>query len=198
MSLTDRIQQRLVALNKTARAASIEAGLGENFIRDVFNGKSREPSASALGKLARVLETTPTYLLEGLAEAAGQPIPLVNYIGAGAAVMPIEDQGPLEYVEAPPGAVGVQGAAIVRGSSQMPALREGDVVFWGDGSNDPAAYLGLECICSLMDGRVLVKTIIGGSRPGYFTLLSHNADPILDVAITSAAPVLWVKRSLQR
>lgn len=198
MSLADRIKLRLDALGTTARAASIEAGLGEYFVRDILSGKSANPAAVNIAKLAQALRTTAAYLVEGRGEADAKPIPLVNYIGAGAAVMPLDDQGPLEYVEAPPGAVGVIGAAIVRGSSQLPALREGDVVFWGDGSDDPSAFIGLECVVTLADGRCMVKTVLPGSAPGFYTLISHNAAPLQNVSVVTAAPVLWVKRSLAR
>lgn len=113
-------------------------------------------------------------------------------------VAAFDDQWPLEWAPIPPGDNSVKGAAIVRGTSQLPALRDGDVVFWGEGSADPSHFLGLECVCTLADGRQLVKRIIAGSKRGLYTLLSHNDDPITDAQLSSAAPVLWVKRSLRR
>jgi len=200
LSLPDRVRKRLEVTGKSARQASLEAGLGESYVKDILNGKSLAPAASALAKLARVLETTSSWLSEGTGAEGAVSIPVENYVGAGAVVLPIEDQGSIEYVECPPGAdaSGVLGAAIVKGTSQLPALRQGDVVFWGEGSNDASAFLGLECICTLEDGRVLVKRVISGSKPGLYTLLSHNDEPIEDVRLSSAAPVLWVKRSLRR
>lgn len=197
LSLADRVKERLEAVGLSGREASIAAGLSETYVRDILNGKSARPSGVGIAKLAPVLKTTSAYLLEGTGDAEAQPIPIKSYIGAGAAIVPFEDQGPLEWVEAPPGAVGVVGAAIVRGTSQLPALREGDLVFWGEGS-EPSAYIGLECVCTLADGRVMVKTILPGRSPKTYTLISHNDAPIHDAAIVSASPVLWVKRSLQR
>lgn len=199
-SIIARIKQKLEEQKLSARSVSIEAGVGEEFLKDLFAGKNKKPSAMALAHVARALGTTSSWLLEGRDEADTEPstIPVEFYIGAGAMVAAFDDQWPLEWAAVPPGDTSVKGAAIVRGTSQLPALRDGDIVFWGEGSSDPSIFLGLECVCTLADGRQLVKRIIAGSRRGLYTLLSHNDDPILDVQIAVAAPVLWVKRSLHR
>lgn len=195
-----RIKQKLDEREISARAASIAAGVGEEFLKDLFAGKNKKPSAMALVQIANALGTTSSWLLEGRETTETEPptFPVENYIGAGAVVIPFDDQSPFEWVEAPPSANGVKGAGIVRGTSQLPAFRDGDVVFWGEGSSDPDVFLGLECVCSLADGRQLVKRIIAGSKRGLYTLLSHNDDPIIDAQVIAAAPVLWVKRSLTR
>lgn len=203
LSLDDivaRIKQKIEERKTTARAVSIGATGAPEFLKDIFAGKNKKPSAMALVQVARELGTTSSWLLEGRDEADTDlpTIPVEFYIGAGAMVAAFDDQWPLEWVVVPPGDASVKGAAIVRGTSQLPALRDGDVVFWGDSSNDPSAFLGLECVCTLVDGRQLVKRVIAGSKRGLYTLLSHNDDPILDAEIAVAAPVLWVKRSLQR
>lgn len=67
--LARRIQSRLDALGKTARGASMEAGLGASTIRNVFEGKSESPRGNTLTALARVLETTEAWLLHGRPES---------------------------------------------------------------------------------------------------------------------------------
>lgn len=64
-TLTDRIRHRLAALDKTARGASLEAGLSASFIRNIFEGKATAPNATNLAKLARVLQTDEAWLLHG-------------------------------------------------------------------------------------------------------------------------------------
>ena len=64
-TLTDRIRHRLAALDKTARGASLEAGLSASFIRNIFEGKAAAPNATNLAKLARVLKTDEAWLLHG-------------------------------------------------------------------------------------------------------------------------------------
>lgn len=198
MVLKDRIQQRLEELGLSAREASKRAGMGEYFVRDLLSGKAKSPKATSLQALAGALETSTEWLLEQRGEMGGLPIPLLYFVGAGAAVMAFDDQAALEYVEAPPGAKDVAGAAIVRGTSQLPVLHDGDVVFWGAASADPSAFIGLECVCTLDDGRQVVKTLLPGSAGGRYTLSAHNEQPMLDVMVSEAAPVLWVKRSLRR
>lgn len=203
LSLDDiiaRIKAKIDERKTSPRAVSIEAGEGPEFLRDLFRGDNKKPSAMALVQVARALGTNASWLLEGRDEAETEPptVPVAFYIGAGAVVMAFDDQWDLEWVPVPPGDKDVKGAAIVKGTSQLPALREGDIVFWGEPSSDPDPFLGLECVCSLSDGRQLVKRIIAGSKRGLYTLLSHNDEPILDVRIALAAPVLWVKRTLKR
>ena len=74
----------------------------------------------------------------------------------------------------------------------------GETHFLQSCDTDAACGLGLECVCAMSDGRQLVKRVIAGSRRGLYTLLSHNDEPIIDVQLITAAPVLWVKRSLRR
>lgn len=195
-----RIKLKIEERKTSARAVSLEAGEGPEFLRDLFRGDNKNPSAMSLVRVASALETTSSWLLEGRDEVeTEQPtLPVNFYIGAGAVVMAFEDGWAFEWVPVPPGDKDVKGAAIVKGTSQLPALREGDVVFWGEPSGDPTPFLGLECVCTLDDGRQLVKRIIAGSARGLFTLLSHNDEPIMDVKVLQAAPVLWVKRTLKR
>ena len=59
----DRLTERLSALGVTANAASEDAGLGRSYVRDILRGRIKAPSAIKLMQLARVLQTTPAYLL---------------------------------------------------------------------------------------------------------------------------------------
>jgi transcriptional regulator with XRE-family HTH domain len=197
-TLVERIEFKLRELSFSAAEASVRAGLGRTYVRDILDGTVNSPKAANLAKLAEVLGTTPEWLLEGRGEDERAVIPLKSYVGAGAQVIPHDDQSNLDYVEPPPGATNVTAAAIVRGSSQLPAFKEGDIVFWGDGSPDASAFYGLECVVSLRDGRTMVKTVMPGTKPGFYTLSSYNEGSIFDVEITSAAPILWVKRSQSR
>ena len=107
-----------------------------------------------------------------------------------------DDDAELDFIAVPPGAIDVLAAAIVRGNSQMPVLRAGDVVFWGEPVPDPATMLGVECVCTISDGRQFVKTLLPGSNPSRFTLSSHNDLPLIDAIVTAVSPVLWVRRAI--
>lgn len=198
MSLKKRIRERLTALQLSARQASKDAGLSETFIKDILNDKTKSPKYESIVALAKALSVTAEWLTEGREPGAGRQIPLQYSVGAGAAVTPFDDQSALEYVEVPPGADDVRAAGRVVGTSQLPVFRPGDVVFWGEGSNDATAFIGLECVCYLRDGRVLLKRLGYGSKPGLFTLSAYNESDIADVSVTAAAPVIWVRRSQTR
>ena len=60
-----RINARLKELGKTARGASLEAGLSASAIRNVTEGKSSSPRGKTLAKLADVLEVDIDWLLHG-------------------------------------------------------------------------------------------------------------------------------------
>ena len=66
-----RIRARLTALGKTARGASLEAGLGASTIRNVLEGRSQSPRGVTLAALARVLETSEGWILHGDAAQEG-------------------------------------------------------------------------------------------------------------------------------
>lgn len=65
MSTKDRIAQRLKDLELSPHAASLKAGLNTHFLQAVLSGKSESPRGDNLTKLARALETTAQWLMDG-------------------------------------------------------------------------------------------------------------------------------------
>jgi phage repressor protein C with HTH and peptisase S24 domain len=63
--LVSRIEKRLKAVDKSARAASLEAGLSDAFVRNILTGKSKSPRVENFDVLAQVLGTTADWLLKG-------------------------------------------------------------------------------------------------------------------------------------
>jgi transcriptional regulator with XRE-family HTH domain len=68
MSLVERIQRRLRATGLRPRRASELAGLNPTYLRDILDGRTRNPKTEQLTKLAAVLKTTSEWLLEGRGE----------------------------------------------------------------------------------------------------------------------------------
>lgn len=64
---------RLEALDKSARAASIEAGLSTHFLQKYLSNPNHSIKVENLMALARILETTPEWLLSGVGEEARDP-----------------------------------------------------------------------------------------------------------------------------
>jgi len=65
-TMFDRIQRRLKALNLTERKASMMAAGNPDLIRNLKRERSRSPRAGVLLKLAKVLHTSPAWLLTGV------------------------------------------------------------------------------------------------------------------------------------
>jgi transcriptional regulator with XRE-family HTH domain len=121
---------------------------------------------------------------------AGQ-IPLRGRVGAGQLVMPFEADHS-EFVEAPPGAHRDTVAVEVTGESMLPAYEEGTLLYYSR-QLPPEEMVNRRCVVQLADGRMLVKTLRRGSRPGYWTLGSLNAYDIEDQVVEWAAPIDWIK-----
>ena len=125
-------------------------------------------------------------------EGALRVIALVGVVGAGATILPMDSLG---YVEAPPGVAGPNTVAVlVKGNSMLPVYRDGDIIYY-DKHENPADLIGRDVVVELEDGRCMLKQLMPGPTSGHYTLLSHNADPIVDVALCWAARVRWVQKS---
>lgn len=84
-------------------------------------------------------------------------------------------------------------AAQIDGASAEPFALDRDIIFWRrDGMTVSDADLGRPVIAELDDGRVMLKRLANGSRPGLWSLLSINpAHPnIMDVRLRWASRVL--------
>lgn len=63
-TIEGRIRSRLHAVRKTANGASTEAG-SPSLIPNILNGRSRNPRIDTLERVARVLETSASWLFDG-------------------------------------------------------------------------------------------------------------------------------------
>ena len=153
-TLKARVRDRLKALNKTPRAASVDAGLHPDTIRNVLRERSRKPRADSLSKMARALECSVDWLMEshpgtaapepappiGLWEAADVPPPRADMprdvpvlgTAAGSARGAFQvDMSAIDFVRRPPG-IGTSRdvyALYVVGSSMSPRFEEGELIY---------------------------------------------------------------------
>lgn len=63
-NLAERVRERLSAVNLKPTPASEAAGLGKDFIRDILRGKKLSIGLDAANSLAKILKTTPDWLIE--------------------------------------------------------------------------------------------------------------------------------------
>jgi hypothetical protein len=143
---------------------------------------------------AKKFKVSLDWLLSGKGQMkAGSPtIPVTQYIGAGAEVVPFPDQGSLDEE---PVLVGLEGceAARVRGDS-MPPFKDGWLLIY----RHPEAgvqerSIGKLCIVDVVEGPTLVKVLQRGSKRGLWNLVSWKGAVRTDVQINWAAPVLYIQ-----
>lgn len=162
------------------------AGLGETSVRDLLDNEDRDIKLGTLHKLAGALEIP----IEDLV-SSGATVPLVGRIGAGGNVEYAEVAG--ETIARPPGAGGALEALEVEGTSMLPRYSAGDIVYISVGTHGVMVDdIGEFCAVRLKTGETYVKQLAHGSRPGFFTLRSLNADDIVDVELEWATPIIFV------
>lgn len=125
--------------------------------------------------------------------AAGTPqatVPLVGYVGAGAATTFFpQDSGHLDDVPAPDGSSEATVAVEIRGDS-LGSFFDRWLVYYDDVRRPVTSDLiNRLCVVGLDDGRILIKKIQRSKTRGYHHLLSQTEAPIFDVVIEWAARV---------
>jgi transcriptional regulator with XRE-family HTH domain len=117
-------------------------------------------------------------------------VPVMGYVGAGAAAhYYAASDGHFDEVPMPPGGNDNTTALEVRGDSLGSFFNQW-IVYYDDIRNPVTADLiGRLVVCEVVDGRILVKKLMKGTRPGHFHLLSQTESPIEDVELVWAARV---------
>jgi transcriptional regulator with XRE-family HTH domain len=73
-SLKSRVKARMDALEMNAFNTAKKAKLGNSYVRDILRGKTTQPLAENLAKLAEALETTPDYLMGRSDDSTLRPV----------------------------------------------------------------------------------------------------------------------------
>ncbi len=203
-----RIESRLKTVGLSAHAASVAAKRPDairNLQRAVKNAGEKNDrhgiSTATLEALAPVLQTTASWLLEGVGDpASGNLVRVVGRIGAGAEIQPEFEQtsrGSLYDIEVPFPVSADAIAFQVEGDSMWPRYDPGDVIIcWRQGTN-VEDIVDWEAAVRTTDGKRYLKRIRRGAASGTFDLESHNAAPVRGVRIAWAAEIKGVVRSGQ-
>jgi len=176
---------------------SDRAGVSVDSVRKYLRGDVAQPRGDSLAKLANCLGVHLLWLRDGIGPEISR-IPVVGYIGAGESFVPIDDLAPgagHEYIEMD--LAGADPIAVeVRGNSMLPVYRPGDSLLCSRmrGADLNECY-GLDCVVLTASGEGYVKSIVRGSEPGTYTLVSYNDRPIENVRLVWAAPIVWVRRA---
>jgi phage repressor protein C with HTH and peptisase S24 domain len=176
----------------SARQAAIKHGWTGSTYAAHENGQNEfdERTAKLYGKVFR---RSPGWLLTGVGDSGVRKTSLVGRVGAGAEIIPI-DQDESEEIDLPPGASPAAVAVRIEGDSMAPRYFPGEKLFYVRDDVSPSELVGKECVVRLKDGRMLVKILRKGSKPRSFNLESWNAPTMKDQAIEWAAAVRWTER----
>jgi phage repressor protein C with HTH and peptisase S24 domain len=123
-------------------------------------------------------------------------VPVRSYVGAGDEVFPIDGDGPIDWVSAPPGMEHGE-ATEVRGNSMRPLYHDGDLLFHIQRVDiDLGAYKDEVVVAQVTNGKRFVKLLRAGSKRGLYVLESINPafDLIQDQKLDWIGPIQWVHK----
>jgi transcriptional regulator with XRE-family HTH domain len=196
-SWAKRLIDMLALRGWTQAELARRAGISKENVKKYCQGAVGQPRGDTIPRLADALDVHFVWLRDGVGPQ-WRRIPVVGYVGAGEQFHAIDDlsQGAgLDSVDFDlDGADPI--AVEVRGDSMLPVYRPGDRLLCSRlAGSDESGFLGKDCVVRLTDGAGYVKRVVRGAGPGRYTLLSYAAEPIAEVALEWAAPILWIKRA---
>jgi SOS-response transcriptional repressor LexA len=190
----NRIETRLKELGLSASAASRQAGLSEDAIRNMRRAVEKDDrqgvSTATIMALAPILQTTASWLLEGAGETGSNMVRIIGRVGADneGTVIYTTGQESWDMAPLPPGGTRDAVALEVTGHSMRAIAEDGALIYFEDQRNPPTPDMfGQPCIVETEDGRVLLKRLLKGSKAGLFDLESQVGPTIDAVRLRWAA-----------
>lgn len=194
MSIGKRIAEARKSRGVSQSGLGDGVGAAQTTVSSWERGRT-EPTREDVQRIADFLKISPAELeLDNASVTERRTVPLVGYVGAGAAAhyYASADEG-LGEADAPEDATESTVAVEIRGTSLGP-LFESWLVYYDDVRSPvtPDLY-GKLCVVGLPDGRVLVKKIRPARTPGLFHLESNTEPTMPDEQIVWAAKVKTLK-----
>lgn len=195
-------EQRRRALREFMQANSLKAypwakaaGVSEASIRNFLAGDSDSLSERTYSLLAKAAQSSVAALRGEEMVPATIELPVSSYVGAGDEIIPIAEDGPIDYAPAPPGMIGGE-VTEVRGRSMLPLYHDGDRLFHHRIDTDLAKWRGEVVVVQVKNGKRLVKLLQPGARRGRYTLVSINPvfAPLEDQQVDWVGPIEWVNK----
>ncbi|RCL01035.1 MAG: putative transcriptional regulator/toxin [Candidatus Tokpelaia sp. JSC189] len=132
---------------------------------------------------------------EILEEVIPITIPIIGRVGDSTSgeIIHDTDHGPFGEIKVPIGAFGDEVAVEVSGHSMGIYAPDGSLILYENKQLPPQeSALGEVCVVGLLDGRILVKRLLRGSRRGVFDLESVVGETIHDQRVGWAAVVMQI------
>jgi transcriptional regulator with XRE-family HTH domain len=198
-SFPNRIREIRKSKGLTIEELAEETGLSVSYTGRLEKGE-RRLSVDHMDLFAKALDVAPQDLLAGAKAKSTNVVAVMGRIGAGAEILPEEEQIPPEglyEIETPFPLPEDAIAFEVNGESMWPRYDEGDIIIcWRQGIVVDEV-LGWEAAVKTATGQRYLKRVLKGSDKGTFDLESHNAPPIRGVQIVWVAAIQSVIRSGQ-
>lgn len=200
MSIGDRIARA----RKDKRLSQAELGeavnVGQTTVSSWERGRT-EPTrddvariAAALGIPVGSLELPTADTTDWNQAAPVRTVPIVGYVGAGAAAHFYTSDHELGRIEAPEDATSHTVASEIKGDSAGPWFN-GWVIFYDDvRSPITPDLIGEVCIVGLSNGKVLMKEIQHARSPGRYDLISQFEETLPNQEVVWAALVRGMRR----
>lgn len=186
-AIRQQLQRAMDERGIKAKPLAIAANLGETAVRDILEGRSKDPKLSTLHRLAEVLDYPVEHFI------GHQAVELRGKIGAGGQIAWLPEEEIERTVPRPPLAPGPLLALEVSGASMLPKYEPGDIIYIRrDHDGVLPSYLGKYCAVHAADGGTYIKILTQGSKPDRYTLRSLNAPDMENVEVIWAMPVLFV------
>lgn len=183
------ILQELLADGRNQTEIAKELGVTQPTVSRWLDGA--EPKVNQLNRIIRYAKNK-GIVNEGDTDRE-LTVPVVGYAGAGGEIDYSKGQGPFGEARMPPGGSKATVAVIVRGDSMAGQLDDGWTVYYDERRDPPGPSLyGKLCVVGLKDGRVLVRRLYPGRKPGCYDLQPSNAQMMLDQPVEWAAKITFI------
>lgn len=195
--VVNRIEARLKAVGLSATAASRQAGLGEDAIRNMKRALQSDDrkgvSTRTISALAPILQTSVAWLMEGIgADGDPQMVRIIGRVGANPddSIIYTSADDVWHFAPRPPGGSEKSVGLEVVGHSMRWVAEDGALIYFEDQHAPPTPdQLGQIVILETEDGQVLVKRLLRGSEPGRYDLESQNGATMDDRRLKWAADI---------
>lgn len=195
----NRIRELRDERDLTIEEVAERTGLSVSYVSRLESGE-RNLSVKNLNLFAHAFDVAPQEILASETGRASNIVAVMGRIGAGAEIMPDDEQIPPEglyEIETPFPLPEDAIAFEVTGESMWPRYDEGDIIIcWRQGVV-VEEVLGWEAAVKTVSGQRFLKRVLRGSDKGTFDLESHNAPPLRGVRLTWVAAIQSVIRSGQ-
>jgi phage repressor protein C with HTH and peptisase S24 domain len=183
----DRLKTARIAAGY-AKASDAARAIGVSPERYQSHENGWSGLSRAAPRYARFFRVSLDWLLTGrgdMKSASDSSIPIMGVVTAGQTVIPADGEASVLGEMSWPGGDEVHGFR-VQGESMYPRFLDGELLLVEAQPKDPRQLLNGYALVQLTDGRRMVKMLRAGSRPGLYTLESHNAPPEHDVDLLAA------------